>query len=367
MAKYNLKASQVVELFRSYKNYQEKRKLGTRAQMWDFHWCPGSANYTIWAMLYNDYVGQDYNGQPWCAISSSDIIVLALMKYCNMNQADAVTAAKDLYGGDLVYNCQLFINQHKGDRRLNHTPKFGSAVIFYTGSKYGHFGVVTGVDSNGKGFTSVEGNTSGGADKVIPDGGAICEKWHSLSSLTYFWHFDYADEKVNTSLMVHPISVGKAGLTITTPSLNIRATPANGSISGSYKNGDVISPFEKTFSDGKAWYHTDKGWISASYVQGWVTEDNGRQWYVMPGYSFTVNGWQLIDEKWYYFDNTGYAVKSQWIQYKGDDYYMTKDGSMATNCYIKSIDKELYYYVNGDGTWVPDTSTPNLDKYKVVI
>lgn len=370
MNKYGLKASHVVSMGRKYKNYQEKYKMGTKEQMWDFHWAAGSSNYTIWAWLYKDYTGRDYQSQAWCAMYGSDIVVLALMEYCGLSEKDAVFAAKELYGGDLPYNCQSFVNAHKGDPRLNHTPKVGSAVIFHTGSKYGHWGTVTGVDSNGKGFTSVEGNTSGGANKVDPDGGAVVEKWHSLSHLTYFWHFDYDDEANKPTLVTHKIKVGEAGLTITATSLNIRKTPGGEQISGNkttYTKGECIHPYEKTFIDGKAWYHTDLGWVSASYVQGWVLEENGQWWYVMPGYKFTVNDWQSIDGKWYYFDNTGYMVKSAWIQHKGDDYYMTSDGSMASEVYVKSTDKDLYYWVGKDGVWKPDTDKPDLNKYKVVI
>ena len=67
---YGLKASHVVDMARKYKNYQEKSKLGTRTQMWNFHWSPGYNNYTIWAMLYTDYVNRNFQGQAWCAILS---------------------------------------------------------------------------------------------------------------------------------------------------------------------------------------------------------------------------------------------------------------------------------------------------------
>lgn len=372
MNTYGLKASHVIETGRKYKNYQEKYKMGTRDQMWDFHWAAGSANYTIWAWLYKDYVGRNYQGQAWCAMYASDVVVLALMKYCNLSNKLAIEAAKELYGGDLPYNCQLFVNSHKGDPRLNHTPKAGSPVIFYTGSKYGHFGIVTGVDSNGNGFTSVEGNTSGGADKVVPDGGAVVEKWHSLDSRTYFWHFDYVSESVDAELNTYKIGTGKDGLVTTATTLNIRETPGGNLVSGKsvYDNGEHVFPFEKTFIDGKPWYRTNLGWISASYTQGWVLEDNSLWWYVMPGYSFTVNDWQYIDDKWYYFDNTGYMVKSAWIQYGGNDYYMMADGSMATSAYVRSKDPHLnkYYWVNKDGVWEPqwNTATPDLVKYKLV-
>ena len=106
---YGLKASHVVDMARKYKNYQEKSKLGTRTQMWNFHWSPCYNNYTIWAMLYNDYVCRNFQGQAWCAMFGADVFVLALMER-GISQNNAVNAAKDLLGGDLPYNCQQFVN-----------------------------------------------------------------------------------------------------------------------------------------------------------------------------------------------------------------------------------------------------------------
>lgn len=371
MTKYKLTAAQVVGQSRKYKNYQEKYKLGTRAQMWDFHWCPGSSNYTIWAMLYEDYTRRNYQKQAWCAMFVSDIVVLALVECCNMSLTDAIPAAKDLCGGDLPYNCQSFVNSHKGDTRLNHSPKIGSFVLFHTGNKYGHIGICTGVDGNRKGFTSCEGNTSGGADKVIPDGGAVCEKWHSLSSTTLFWHPEY---NISTTVVDKPIKVqtGEKGLRVTASSLNIRTSP-NGAISNrgksAYNSGTYVFPYEKQFVDGKAWYRTNDGWISASYLSGWVLEQNGQWWYLKEGYIFDVNSWFLIDNVWYYAMNTGYIATSVWIQYKGNDYYCTSDGSMGRNAYVKSLDKELYYWLNNDGVWEPQWNTvaPNIEKYSIIL
>lgn len=358
-----LKASQIVSVARRYKNYQEKRKMGTREQMWDFHWAPGSANYTIWAWLYKDYTNRNFQGQPWCAMYGSDVVVLAYMEYYGLSASEAIQEAKKLYGGDLPYNCQDFVNRHSGDKRLNHIPAAGCPVIFWTGAKYGHWGTCTGVDGNGKGFTSVEGNTSGGADKVDPDGGAVVEKWHSLDSRTLFWHPDFAEEEP-ASIPLYSVSCGKSGLRIT-GNLNIRKTAGNGQILGVYKAGEKVWAEQKCFIDGRAWYRTERGWISASYVEGWVLEDNGRWWYVMQGYKFSVNRWQEISGTWYYFDNTGYMVASEWVQSNGKHYYLMESGAMATSGYVKSLDKELYYWVNAQGEWEPewDTSSPELQKF----
>lgn len=263
---YGLKASHVVDMARKYKNYQEKSKLGTRTQMWNFHWSPGYNNYTIWAMLYTDYVNRNFQGQAWCAMFGSDIFVLALMER-GLSQNDAVKAAKDLLGGGLPYNCQQFVNQHLEDKRLDHKPTVGATVIFLIGKKYGHFGIVSSVDSNGNGFTSVEGNTSGGADKVDPDGGAVCEKWHHLDGKTYFWHPAYDSETEKPELIMYGVSTGRKGLEVVgAEALFVRDSAATGKTIGELKKGTMVKPIRKCFVDGKPWYQiaygTGVGWIS---------------------------------------------------------------------------------------------------------
>lgn len=368
---YGLKASHVVDMARKYKNYQEKSKLGTRTQMWNFHWSPGYNNYTIWAMLYTDYVNRNFQGQAWCAMFGSDIFVLALMER-GLSQNDAVKAAKDLLSGDLPYNCQQFVNQHLEDKRLDHKPTVGATVIFWTGKKYGHFGIVSSVDSNGNGFTSVEGNTSGGADKVDPDGGAVCEKWHHLDGKTYFWHPAYDSETEKPELIMYGVSTGRKGLEVVgAEALFVRDSAATGKTIGELKKGTMVKPIRKCFVNGKPWYQiaygTGVGWISARFLSGWVLEDNALWWYVQIGYRFTVNAWQQIDGIYYYFDSTGYMATSRWILDSGAYYYVTKSGEMARNVYVKSSDQNLYYWVGDDGAWQPewDTKIPDLDKYQL--
>lgn len=353
-----IKASEVVSMGRYYKNWQEKRKIGTREQMWDFHWAAGTANYTIWAMLYQDYTSKNFQGQAWCAMYGTCIVALAYAKrYPNLTTSQIAAAVKEFYGGDMPYNCQEFVNNHKSGSKMNHTPKIGSSVIFYTGSKYGHWGTVTGVDSDGKGYTSVEGNTSGGADKIDPDGGAVVEKWHSLDSKTYFYHPNYESETAKAELITYKIpAVGTKKLRVTS-TINIRKTPGtDGEVIGYYTDKYRIIPTEKTFIDGKPWYHTDKGWISANYLEGWVQEECGRWWYMHPGYKFTVNGWEEIDSIWYYMDDTGYIAQNQWIQWADAWYYLDENGYMVKNTYVKSVDSDKYYWCDKDGKWYDNRS-----------
>ena len=43
-------------------------------------------------------------------------------------------------------------------------------------------------------------------------------------------------------------------------------------------------------------------------------------------------------------------ASSRWILDAGNYYYVTSSGEMAKDAYVKSIEKELYYWVNVDGS-----------------
>jgi GH24 family phage-related lysozyme (muramidase) len=66
-----------------------------------------------------------------------------------------------------------------------------------------------------------------------------------------------------------------------------------------------------------------------------------------------LDGWSLIGEKWYYFEN-GSMQSSKWVNTDGKDYYLMADGSMATNQFIKASDYATtykMYWVGSDGAW----------------
>lgn len=165
------------------------------------------------------------------------------------------------------------------------------------------------------------------------------------------------------------ISTGTKGLKVTASSLIIRDQP-NGSRTGKYyREGEYIKPYAKAFVNGKPWYCTDKGWVSAKYLEGWVLESNDKWWYVSEGYAYAKDFWMQIDGLWYYFDSAGWMLASQWLEDGGRWYYLKADGSMATYCYVKSTGREMYYWMNKDGVWEPEwnTATPDLNKYRLVV
>lgn len=127
----------------------------------------------------------------------------------------------------------------------------------------------------------------------------------------------------------------------------------------------------------------------------WIKQGN-QWWYQHADGSYTSNGWEQIDGKWYKFDQNGWMQSgwqpwgtdstgqtawyymgdpndgsmkaSTWVKGKNGEYYFVDHtGVMARNGYVKSVNSGLYYWVNGDGVWEPQWNTynPNLNKYKL--
>ena len=77
------------------------------------------------------------------------------------------------------------------------------------------------------------------------------------------------------------------------------------------------------------WFITNGTWDKTS--SGWR--------YVYPNTVYPVNSWRCISDNWYYFGNNGY---------------------MESDCYVKSSDQDLYYWLGSDGIWntEKDTAAP---------
>lgn len=141
-------------------------------------------------------------------------------------------------------------------------------------------------------------------------------------------------------------------------------------------------------ADGK-WYYfqsdstmaTDT-WIDNYYVDAsgvwipskekptdkWITSGN-RKWYRHADGSYTKNDWEVIDGKYYRFDNEGWMVTGWqkignvtyymdkttgerygegWHWIDGNCYYMNANGEMAVDTWIDG------YYVDESGKWIKD-------------
>ena len=76
----------------------------------------------------------------------------------------------------------------------------------------------------------------------------------------------------------------------------------------------------------------------------WMQTD-GRWWfkYTSGGYA---KHWELLDEKWYYFDDQGWMKSNEWINPDGNWYYLSNDGAMLTD-YNRVNGKPYFFRSNG--------------------
>lgn len=298
----------------------------------------GSSNYTKYSRDINALGLLGCQGQPWCCTFQFwlDVKIYGLdtaLKYWNMT--------KKTYTG---YNCFSTYNAFKKAGKVGKSPKLGAVVIF----TFSHAGRVIDVyKKNGVTyFDCLEGNTS--ANLNDRNGGQVVVKTRigSDSTVKGFCYIDYESDERDLSIE-YPLGNSREGLCVTTSELNIRDYPKMGTVVGSYKQGDHIYPIAKVFIGNEVWFKTHKGYVSGKYMDGWIQElsDSANRWWkVEPGYTYQ---------------------KSAWIQYNGDFYYVDQEGWMVTGCYVKSIDKDLYYWINGCGVWEPqwNTDSPDLVRY----
>lgn len=159
----------VLDIARAEIGYLEKR---SNSQLDDKTANAGSNNYT----KYWRDVKPEWNGQAWCAVFVSWVLMQAF---------DKTTATKLLKHWPYVYCPDL------GNRFTQYAnPEVGDIVIFYRGGTFAHTGIVTSVV--GDRFETIEGNTSG-ASGVIANGGGVCAKSYFNSKLpgTKFCRIDW--------------------------------------------------------------------------------------------------------------------------------------------------------------------------------
>ena len=130
----------------------------------------------------------------------------------------------------------------------------------------------------------------------------------------------------------------------------------NGSWYYLYGNGKMA---EDTWI-GSCYVNPSGAWIPDAVQSQWIRSDD-RWWYRHSDGSYTVNGWETINQKKYHFDKNGWMQtgwqkvdgswyylgpvgdgamrKNQWV----DDSYLGSDGKMMTACWVDD------YYVGISG------------------
>lgn len=267
----------------------------------------GYGNYTIYWQWFKELGYGNWQGSPYCAGYVSTMLTCAF----------GLEKAKKLLCGDLYTYCPTGVSRFKAANRLFDTPEPFDIPFFYT-TRYSHTGVVVSVDANGKGFTTIEANTSSGNNTVIRNGGATCKKHYTLKSVRVaFGRPDWAGNGITMTRLsnavkgagesMYNLSTGVGGLRTTSPNVNLRQSPETGKVIGHLNFNESVFPSRKVFVNGNPWlYLADRGaWVSAKYFTGWVLE-NGKWWYMLPGYQWYTNQIVAIDGNLYFFDAAGY-------------------------------------------------------------
>lgn len=68
--------------------------------------------------------------------------------------------------------------------------------------------------------------------------------------------------------------------------------------------------------------------VFSSFAGEWKSNNVGLWWWEYSDGTYAANCWENINNKWYYFDGTGYMATNKWI----GDYYVGADGAMLVNC-----------------------------------
>ncbi len=298
----------------------------------------GDDNYTkYWADIY-----PSYQKQPWC---------LCFCLWVFYKAFGLEMAKKMLYMKGITFYTPTSADYFKANKAWSPTPKAGDLIFFKNSTRIYHVGIVANVDSTR--VYTIEGNTSGGA-AVEANGGGVFQKSYplNLSKIAGYgrpnWSLAGSDNNKAKELTTYNVSTGIKGLKIIAiGGLNVRDYPATGNKISTLANGSYVKPDKKTFINNKPWYHIPNGWISASYVEGWVKEDNGKWWYVKSGYDCTKNGSQQIDGQTYYFDKEGYMRQDELVKETKGYWYIKSDGLYAKAEWIEK--DSTWYYAKPDG------------------
>lgn len=124
-----------------------------------------------------------------------------------------------------------------------------------------------------------------------------------------------------------------------------------------YRNDEVITSSGKWIKDTVGWWyrHSD-GSYSANQ---WEKINN--KWYFFDKTGYMHTGWVLWNGKWYYLKADGDMAENEWVFYKNQWYFLRGgNGDMATGWILW---KNQWYYLNSNGDMAVSCTTP--DGYQV--
>ena len=275
----------------------------------------GSDNYT----KYLRDIYKSYQGEPWCNAFVNWVFIKAFEEK-EAKRLLYVNSSWRLY-------TPTWASYFKSTNAWDSKPLRGDIIYFKNSQRIHHVGIVYNVDSNY--VYTIEGNTSSGSE-VVPNGGGVYKKKYVLSNSAIAGYGRPAYSGAHQIAQVIAVGTGRKGMKVLA-NLNIRdnAGTTDSCIIGKYNINTYVFPIARTRKiEDQYWFKTDKGFISGKYLQGWVSEQ----------------------DVWWYIDGGKYPV-SEWKEIDGVYYYFMADGYMAADTYVKSADKDIWYYLNKDGAW----------------
>lgn len=160
-------ASKVLAVAKNEVGYLEKK---SNSQLDDKTANAGSANYTKYWRDISKWGLGDFQAQYWCAAFITWCFVIAY----------GLEAAKVLLLHLPYISCQTLADLARWKGKLISTPKVGSIVLFWNGSRYSHTELVWKV--TGTMFYTYGGNTSGGST-VVSNGGGVASKSYNTVNM----------------------------------------------------------------------------------------------------------------------------------------------------------------------------------------
>jgi glucan-binding YG repeat protein len=274
----------------------------------------GSNNYTKYSRDIDNVGLMGCQAQAWCATHQ---FWLEVQEYGVDKALEHWNMTRKSYVG---YNCFSTYTKFENVGKVGHTPKLGALVVF----TFSHMGRVISIDNTHKTFQCEEGNTSSNlADR---NGGQVKIKTRSFydSTIKGFCYIDYDSDEPPM-----PQTVGWV-------------QESNGRWRYYQKSGDIIT-----------------------YIRNdWHKDVNG-QWSYFDDDGYALCNQWLFGYKGYnyYFNGSCYMVASKWVQLGEAWYYLTADGTMATDAYILSQQPptQIYYYVNPMGVYDSRYDKTTLD------
>lgn len=99
--------------------------------------------------------------------------------------------------------------------------------------------------------------------------------------------------------------------------------------------------------------------ITRSSLSGRWIQSRGRWWYQHIDGSYTRNGWEMINGKWYLFDSAGWMLTS-WQNFNDKWYFLADSGEMLVSWqYING----KWYYLDSSGAMLTGLITVGTDKF----